>query len=556
MACARPGIMSSPMASQLIPYHLTPHAPKLFLQFVEDFPRVAKFYAHPPTLSAAPRYARKVKFPSERRRNLVETLREQNTAFGSGDETLKNLKRLEEGAVVVVTGQQVGLFSGPAYSIYKALTAMEVAGEISRGGVPAVPVFWLATEDHDVAEVNKCLWLHEDQLTRFELSDGESSAPTPSGKPVGSIRLGPRVEALVQEAITKLSGPGAESVAHMLRESYTAADTYGSAFGKLFARLFSGQGLILLDPLDARLHGLSATLIERALAERNLLNEKLLARGQALEEAGFDAQVNVTPRSSLIFYMKDGIRHALTVHDNHYYAGDAAFSRDELLRLLRAQPESFSPNVLLRPVVQDFLLPTAAYVAGPAEIAYCAQSEVLYRHLLGTMPVLLPRASFTIVEPKLAKLLERYNLSVEDVWAGREKLRARLESKFLPAALARRFDEAAASLERELGRLKGPLRELDPTLEGALETAQRKMSFQLENLREKAGRAREQREKVISKHEEMLTAALYPDRVPQQRALCLLPFLAHWGLEGLEELRKLARVSLRKNQEVIVFPRS
>lgn len=552
MACVCPGIMSHSMDCRTIPHRRTPHAPELFLQYVEDFSRVTEFYAHPPTLPAALRYARKLKFPKEQRRSLAEILREQNTAFGSGRKAMKNLERLEQDAVAVVSGQQVGLFSGPAYSIYKALTAIEVAEEISRAGVPAVPVFWLATEDHDLAEVNKCLWLHDDQLTRFELPDGESSAPTPSGKPVGNIVLGPQVEVLVRDAVTKVSGPGADAVAEMLQASYTASDTYGSAFGKLFARLFQEHGLILLDPLDARVHRLAAPLLQRALEERDLLNEKLLARGRELGDAGFDPQVKITSRSALLFYMEGGIRHALTVQNNRYHAGDAAFSRDELLHSIHAQPESFSPNVLLRPVVQDFLLHTAAYIAGPAEIAYYAQSEVLYRHLLKTMPVIFPRASFTIVEPKLAKLLSRYNLSVEDVWAGREKLRARLESEFLPATLARQFDQAAASLDRELSRLKEPLHQLDPSLDGALETAHRKMTYQLENLREKAGRAREQREKVISKHEEILTAALYPDRVAQQRALCLLPLLAHWGLEGLEELRKLASVSLRKGHEVIV----
>src|SRR5947199_7216999 len=222
-------------------FRQVPHQPKLFLEYLDRFEKVKSFYFNLPVLTAVTRVARKLDYPGERRAEVSTILRKQNMALGAGADTLSNLDRLEKGAVAVVTGQQVGLFSGPAYSIYKALTAIEVAGEISRGGVPAVPVFWLATEDHDVAEVNKCLWLHEDQLTRFELPDGESSAPTPSGKPVGSIRLGPRVEALVQEAITKLSGPGAESVAHMLRESYTAADTYGSAFGKLFARLFSQQ---------------------------------------------------------------------------------------------------------------------------------------------------------------------------------------------------------------------------------------------------------------------------------------------------------------------------
>lgn len=547
MACASAGIMSKSMDCSAIPYRRTPHPSKLFLQYIEDFSRVADFFAHPPTIEAVLSYARKLEFPGEQRKGVSGVLREQNVAFGSGGATEKNLERLERGAVAIVTGQQVGLFSGPAYSIYKALTAIQVAEEISQAGVPAVPVFWLATEDHDLAEVNRCLWLHENQLTRFELP-----GPDHSTKAVGHIVLGPQVESLVQQASLKLSGPGADAIGEMLRASYTASDTYGTAFGKLFARLFEEAGLILLDPLDPRMHRLAASVLRRAAAERDVLNKELLERGKQLEKAGFAAQVKVTSRSTLLFRLQDGDRLAITVQNKHYKIGDKSVPREDLLKRVEAEPESFSPNALLRPVLQDVLLPAAACVAGPTEITYLAQSEVLYRRLLGRMAVVLPRASFTIVEPKVAKLLQKYDLSVEDVWTGREKLRAKLECQFLPAPIARQFEGAGASLEKELKRLEAPLHELDATLDGALSTARDKMKFQLEKLRQKAGRAREQRESVISGHGEILTAALYPNRVAQERALCFLPFLAAWGLAGLGELRKLASDSLRQRQEIVV----
>lgn len=549
MACVSAGIMSESMHCSVIPYRRTPHPSKLFLQFIEDFSRVAGFYQHPPDIEAALRYARELKFPEAQRAGAVAVLREQNKFFGSGTAAAKNLDRLERGAVVVVTGQQVGLFSGPAYSVYKALTAIQVAEEMSEAGVPAVPVFWLATEDHDLAEVNHCLWLHENKVTRFELPD-----PGRSAKAVGKIVLGPQVESFVQEASSKLSGPGAEPLAEMLRVSYKASDTYGTAFGKLFARLFEEDGLILLDPLDPRMHRLAAPVLWRAMAERDELHAKLLERGKQLDKAGFAPQVKVTSRSTLLFRMEDGKRLAIALQNKHYQAGDTKIPREDLLKRIEAEPESFSPNALLRPVLQDALLPAAAYVAGPAEIAYCAQSEVLYRHLLGRMAVVLPRASFTIVEPKVAKLLQKYKLSVEDVWAGREKLRSKLEAQFLPASLARQFEETSATLEKELKRLETPLRKLDATLADALDTAHRKMTFQLEKLRQKAGRAREERESIISGHEEILTAALYPDHVAQQRGLCFLPFLAAWGLDGLAQLRKLASESLRERHEIVVFP--
>src|SRR5206468_158926 len=180
------------------------------------------------------RVARKLDYPGERRAEVSTILRKQNMALGAGADTLSNLDRLEEGAVAVVSGQQVGLFSGPAYSVYKALTAIQIAEELTRGGTPAVPVFWMATEDHDLDEVRHTTWFDKGKLVRFEMSQiGETTLP------VGRIPLGPQIEPLVQEAAELLANQGSDLLAQYLVESYRPEETYGSAFGKLFARLFA-----------------------------------------------------------------------------------------------------------------------------------------------------------------------------------------------------------------------------------------------------------------------------------------------------------------------------
>jgi uncharacterized protein YllA (UPF0747 family) len=191
-------------------------------------------------------------------------------------------------------------------------------------------------------------------------------------------------------------------------------------------------------------------------------------------------------------------------------------------------------------------------VAGPAEIGYCAQAEVLYRRMIGRMPVVFPRASFTVVEPAIARHLQRYGLAVENVWDGREKLRERIDAKSLSADLARQFDAAEAGLTRALDEMEKPLADLDATLRGALETARNKMLYQIENLRRKAGRAQETREGVVAAHEEALISALYPDRVAQQRALCFLPVLASRGMGILRELRVFAKESREQRHECIL----
>ena len=393
------------MDCRALPFRQLPHQSKLFLQFLDNFSSVKQFYGPPPTIEAVKKAAKSLDYPRERRAEVATILAEQNAALGAGEATRENLKRFAAGAVAVVSGQQVGLFGGPAYAIYKAVSAIQIAQELTKLGADAVPVFWMATEDHDLDEVRVSNWFHEGKLTRFELP-GNGDV----GQPVGQIPLGPPVAEMVHEAARILTAAGGEFVAGIFRESYGAQETYGSSFGKLFTRLFAEQGLILLDPLDARLHRVAGEVLRRAVEEREELNQALLARGKELDKAGFAAQVKVTSRSTLLFGMgagpdgTPGNRQPIAVSGGKFVCGEQSWSKEELVRAVQAEPEKFSPNALLRPVLQDFLLPTAAYVAGPAEIAYFAQAEVIYKKLLGRMTVILPRAGYTILDAKAEKL--------------------------------------------------------------------------------------------------------------------------------------------------------
>ena len=523
------------MDCRALSFRQLPHQPKLFLEYLDHFARVKSFFVYPPTMQAVARAAQKLDYPPERRSEVARLLRKQNTALGAGAETLSNLERLEKGAVAVVSGQQVGLFSGPAYSVYKALTAVQIAEELTRSGIPAVPVFWMATEDHDLEEVRHSTWFDQGKQIRFELP----VAPE-AGAPVGQIRLGPPVEPLVQEAAELLVHQGSDLLAGFLKESYRPEETYGSAFGKLFARLFAQHGLILMDPLDPGLHRLAAPLYQHALAERDGLNAKLLQRGKDLDRAGFAAQVKVTSRSTLLFILDQGARQVITAGNGKYQAGERAWARDELVHMTHSDPEKFSPNVLFRPVVQDYLLPTAANIGGPAEISYTAQSEVVYRHLLGRMPVMLPRAGFTLVDAKAKKLLRRYGLAVEDVWSGSQDLRHKMEDRSVPKSMAKDFDRDQKQIAKMLAQLGRRIEKLDPTLKGTVERSRKRIEFHLEKLRRKAGRAQDQKTQLISAHEQHLESLLYPHKALQSRELCLLPFLARWGTGALSELQKLS----------------
>jgi uncharacterized protein YllA (UPF0747 family) len=248
------------------------------------------------------------------------------------------------------------------------------------------------------------------------------------------------------------------------------------------------------------------------------------------------------------------VRQPVAASNSHFKSGDASWTREEALRLVDSSPETFSANALFRPVVQDYLLPTTAYLGGPAEIAYFAQSSVIYEHVLGRMPVVLPRAGFTILDAKAEKLLQKYGLCIENLWAGPQELRRKMESVSVPPALADNFDRDKAQTESTLAELGAQIEKLDPTLAGAVSTARNKIGFQLEKLRRKTGRALDQKSGLLAEHERFLENLLYPNKSLQSRELCFLPFLARWGMEGLSELGKLSGSETLGEHRIVRIP--
>lgn len=535
--------MTGLMESQRISFREIPHTTKLFSSFLEDFGRVARFYAHPPTPDGVEAAAREIRLDSGVRRLVVDVLREQNGRFSPGSQidpaTKRNLDRLAAGAVAIVTGQQVGLFSGPAYTFYKALSAVRCAEEITQRGTEAVPVFWLATEDHDLAEVNHIYWNTREGLARYERPAGEGDA----GRRVGEILLGDGVQPLVARAAQTIAGPCAEDVAGALRESYTPGDTYGSAFGKLMSRLLVGRGIIFLDPLDARLHHLAVPVFRGAVQDADLLRDALMDRARELEAAGFHAQVKVTRETTLLFYSVKGRREPVRSRNGGFVVGDFEISGRQLAEAIERTPEAFSPSALLRPVVQDTLLPTAAYIGGPAEIAYMAQAQVVYQRILSRMPAMLPRGSFTIVEPPIARFLGEYGLSISDIFAGTQHVRAKMEQQSLPSGLVARFEAGEEALHKLLKDYEEPLARLDSTLVDALNGVEQKILHQFAQLKGKVGRAENFRSGVLDRHQRILLDALYPEGGLQERSLCALPMLAAHGPQLLDELARLSSIA-------------
>jgi bacillithiol biosynthesis cysteine-adding enzyme BshC len=514
-----------------------PGTTRLYSTFLSDFARVSDFYRHPPSATGIDEAAREIRLEDTVRRAVVDVLRNQNRTFGGDDSTTRNLDRLRDGAFAVVTGQQVGLFGGPAYSIYKALTAIHVARELTERGVNAVPVFWLATEDHDLAEVDHCFIPKRGGFERLDLATSGLA-----DRRVGDIRLGEAARGLSAQLAALLEGSWAEEVCRWITGSYAPEESFGSSFGKLMTRIFAGRGLIFLDPMSRELHRLSSPTMLRAVKEHQALAAELVARSEALEKAGFHAQVKVTEQSTLVFRIVDGQRLALRAANGGFAAGNKTESIDETLKAVDEHVEDFSPSALLRPVIQDTLLPTIAYIAGPAEVAYHAQTSLIYKKLLGRAPAILPRASFTLVPSHVSNLLKKYNLDAREILQGRHKLRARLEAEALPQALSARFDDGEQAIKALVEGLREPLTKLDQTLVGALDTASEKMRYQLNGLRAKAGRAEGFRTGILNAHENEIASWLLPNNALQERSFGLLTFLAAEGLDLLDHLDRHIKV--------------
>ncbi len=545
-------IMFVPMERDCLTPESLPHITRLYSDFLSwratgtPPPKLVGLYGERPDLAGIKSAIRGLTrgpaaYPKEMRAAVVEILRAQNTRFADGQlsaEVALSLDRLSGKAVAIVTGQQVGLFGGPAYTFYKALSALRIVEDLRERGIEAVPIFWMASEDHDLAEINHVSWPTANGEERLEWTGDKS----PEGRSVGNIVLGDSIVPLVKRAAESLSGSDSSEIEDILTGAYQPSATFGSAFAGMMSALFAKRGLILLDPLDARLHKLSAPLLIRAAQEQSQLGAALLEQNKRLEKLGYHAQVKVTERSTLLFATVEGKRVALVKRNAGFVAGPQEFSAEQLAAEIESHPESFSPNALLRPIVQDTLLPTAAYIGGPAEIAYFAQNRVLYDRLLGRTPAILPRASFTIIEPVVQRLLTRYNVSIEDIFRGRQFLRGKMERQNLSRGLAARFTADEKKLAKMLEAFRKPIVKLDSTLSGALDTAQRKMLYQFGKLRAKSGRAKGFRTGVLSRHEESILSALYPQNGLQERSLNLLPFLARNGLDLLDTIEKKSGV--------------
>ena len=516
-----------------------PHTSRIFEDLTYHFERVSRFYRfNPHDPDAAKLAAVEIDYPDERRAAMVAALHKQNGDSPSLDLLAK------PGTVAVVTGQQVGLFSGPAYTIYKALTAVKLAERLCSQGLPAVPIFWLATEDHDFAEVDH-VWTfnahHEPVALR-------GSATANSGqRPVGSISFDTVPVAELREALKDF--PFGEEVTAHVEAAYRPGSTMGESFRDLLKGLLARFNILYLDPLAEDIRQIRAPFLARAATMGTGLKNRLDERNKEIVEAGYHAQVHVEAQTSLLFLLEGERRVGLKFQNGEYVsARDGRFTGEQLA----ARAADLSPNALLRPVMQDYLLPTVAYVGGPAELAYLAQSQVLYEELLGRMPVAMHRSGFTLLDSHAAKLLDRYHLPWPVIYEGEDGIRSAIARQLVPPAVEQAFAESGREVKHALDGLGSSLANFDPTLGAALAKSRAKIEYQLGKMERKVARESLQRDDRAGAEAHFLAGLLYPQKHLQERFYSILPFLAKHGFELIDTLYENVQLECQDHQVVVV----
>ena len=543
MSTAEPACYSTPEDSGLrvetIPFERIPHQTRLFLDYLKDPVSLRKYYPSAVRFhhELQQRVPEVLSAHSVDRAAVCDALEASNRRWGASTETLNNIQLLRESdCVAVVSGQQAGLFTGPLYTIYKALTAVKLAGCLRQRNTKAVPVFWIAAEDHDFAEVAKVEFVSRDcQLKSVEVS----SQIHDEGQPVGRVVLDESVHAVVNELFELLpNSEFSDDVKALVLSAWQPGRGFVESFATMMTSLLGSHGLIFLDPLDPALKKLAAPLYSAAAKQAPEIAMAIEKRSADLEADGYHAQVMATANSFPLFlHDEKGARRAVVRSDDGKYKAkelDAEYTADELADLALKTPERFSPNVTLRAVVQDYLLPTIAYYGGAAEIAYFAQTAEVYRVLGRPATPILPRSSLTMIERHAGRVLERYELTLEDFFDGIDPVNKRVVEEYLGADTAKLFAKTEQNVNEELDRLRQDLQSIDPTLANALDNGRKKINYQLDGLRSRFVRTQMSRDEAAHRQLQRVFEQLYPNKDLQERHINITSLLARHGTYVIE----------------------
>lgn len=523
-----------------LPFSLLPGSSKLFNDYCNGIPIAARFFPHAFQIpdSYESLLNSRGEHPSSRK-ELVAVLEEQQAQFGAGKASRDAITLLKDSnTFAVCTGQQVGIFGGPLYSIYKALTALHLASWLKEQfpSFSFVPVFWLESEDHDLDEVRSVGLVNGDNDFHRVQYGVDEDPEEKNIRPVGSIEFDERIDEAVHALMSQLPPSDfTADVTERLSRSYHPGNTFSAAFAQFFFALFPNSGLVFVDPSDARLKQMVAPVILRELETFPAAGEAVIQRSALLEKV-YHAQVK--PRAVNLFHLSKGGRYGIEPSEYGFFLKGTRqrFTREELIAIANEHPELFSPNVLMRPIIQDSLFPTIAYVAGPAEVAYFAQLQPVYDHFGVHMPVIFPRASITIIEKKIQKLFNKFDLQYSTLFDSPEEI---YRSNFLRVdsnSSLQEYESMKASLGTLLDRLPGIASSISPNLSEPARATVMNMKKLVQTFENKLLQTHQEKDSVLQRQLDKMQVYLAPEGKPQERQLNIVTYLNRYGEEILNRI--------------------
>ncbi|MFZ0454599.1 MAG: bacillithiol biosynthesis cysteine-adding enzyme BshC [Ignavibacteriaceae bacterium] len=542
-----------------INFNEIPSNQKIFLDYLYDPQKVSSFYDF--NFNNKEEYINKIKAIKESRTRqmpdrskLFSIISNQYSSLSSSELTSKNIALLkDEKTLAVVTGQQLGIAGGPLYTFYKIMTAIKLSNYLSEryDEYKFVPIFWLEGDDHDFNEVRSINVIDENnELSNIRYDDGVDDEEDRGS--VGQIKLSDAVNSFFEQLDNKLRDTEFKGdILNKLKGFYSPGKSFKNAFKELIFWLFDEYGLIIFDPQDKEFKALLKPVFKKEINDFRLHTEKLVSVSAGLEES-YHAQVKVHPVN--LFFSNDEGRFLIEPVENEFRLKRKRkkFTHEEIIEEIETSPENFSPNVLLRPICQDFILPTAFYVAGPSEIAYFAQVTPLYKIFEIESPVIYPRASLSIIEKNIDAVLKKYELEVPDIFSEPEKLKTRIVESVSKVTLDEIFRNSSNKIEVALDQLKEKLFEFDKTISDASTKYKQKIFNDLENLKGKALEAQKKKHEITLRQIDKAINSLYPNNNLQERELNFIYFANKYGLDILKHIINELEINKFKHQAIVL----
>jgi bacillithiol synthase len=457
--------------------------------------------------------------------NISEKTRRNITLFGSAN------------TLAVVTGQQLGMLGGPLYTIYKIITAVKLTRYLSEryDEFNFVPVFWLEGDDHDFVEVNHINVINENNEI-VKIGYAEEIPEEGNMGSVGYLKLTDSVNKvfdLLEQNLRKTEFT--DDLISKFKSFYSPGKSFKEAFRDLLIWFFDEYGLVILDPQDKGIKELLRPVFKKEITDFRIHSEKLVSVSAILEE-NYHAQVKV--RAINMFYNYDEGRYLIEPGESDFRLRRKRkkFSYEELIDLIDKEPEKFSPNVLLRPLCQDYLLPTAFYVAGPGEIAYFAQAIPLYDYYGVQTPIIYPRCSVSLLEKNISSLLEKYGSDIKDVFLSNGDLKSKIIGNLASNPVEEIFKETENQFEYSMDQLKEKLFEIDKTVSDSSTRYKQKIFSYLGELKNKSIEAHSKKYDITIRQTERITASVFPRNNLQEREINFIYFINKYGIEIFKQM--------------------